>query len=210
MFRPKFLLLYLEAEGEKLDPMLYFNRGSGFCEEDSVALPHDGATIFVISAAELPNVVGVRLDPASRPLTFNFWARSIYRGGTLNAMASRIATTAVEAGRKPPRWVSIGEQYAISPATTTLGVAPSFRRHFDFVFRLAAVQLATDVPAEETRGRPLISLVTPVFNTLPNISMTLSAPLPARCRLCRFDPGITDPRYDTRGWRGCPVSRVDA
>jgi GT2 family glycosyltransferase len=200
-FRPRFLLLYLEAGEEKLDPMLYFNRGDGFSEEDSVALPHDEATVFVISAAELPNVVGVRLDPASRPVAFNFWARSIYRGSTLNALASKIATTAVEAGRKPPRWVSIGEQYAISPATTKLGIAPNFRRHFDFVFQLAEVQLSTGAPTRERRADdPLISLVAPVFNTPPKFLNDLVRSFTSQdaddAELILVDDGST--RADTR------------
>lgn len=203
-FRPKFLLLYLEAAGEKLDPMLYFNRGDGFSEEDSVALPHDEATIFVIAAAELPNVVGVRLDPASRPVAFNFWARSVYRAGALTALAARVATTAVEGGRKPPVWVSIGEQYAISPETTRLGIAPNFRRHFDFVFQLAEVQLATDGRARRRRTDdsldPLISLVTPVFNTPPKYLNDLVGSFTSQgvedAELILVDDGST--RADTR------------
>jgi GT2 family glycosyltransferase len=169
LLRPRYLLLYLESLDRDLDPVLYFNRGDGFREEDSAALPHSHAVVYAISISSLPNVTGVRFDPASRLSRFKFWARSIYRDGGLDVVAEKIARSAVKAGGKPPTWYRIGDEYAISPPASRIGAAQNVRRHFDFVWRLAQVQLAenTSKSVDRPTGDILISLVVPTFNTPP-------------------------------------------
>jgi GT2 family glycosyltransferase len=168
--RPRYLLLYLEAaDDDDLDPVLYFNRGNGFAEEDSATLPHNGATIYAISISRLANVTAVRFDPATRPGRFKFWARFVYRENWLTAAEAKIARASVKAGGKPPTWYRIGAEYAISPPITRMGAPQSVRDHFDYVWRLAEVQLADGVgsPVGQRPDKILISLVVPVFNAPP-------------------------------------------
>lgn len=169
LLRPRYLLLYLGAIDHDLDPVLYFNRGNGFSEEDSAALPHDDAAIYVISAYSLPNVTGVRFDPAGRPLKFNFWARFIFREPRLDAIAAKIAKTAVKLGEKPPTWYRIGEQYAVAPPANRIGPPQNVRDHFAFVWRLAQVRSAEEAspPRAQQAGAFLISLIVPILDTPP-------------------------------------------
>ena len=169
LFRPRYLLLYLEAIDHPLDPVLYFNRGGGFREDDAAALPHSGAAVYAISVSRIPNATGVRFDPASRPSRFKFWARFIYSDRGLDVVATKNAKATVKAGFRPPAWYTIGEEYAISPPATRMAAAQTIRDHFDYVWRLAQVQLAEQASSSADRQPDdvLISLIVPVFNTPP-------------------------------------------
>ena len=62
--RPRFMVVFVEAAGEYLDPRLYADRGNGFDERTSMLLNYAGPSIL-ISVSEPRAVRAIRFDPCT-------------------------------------------------------------------------------------------------------------------------------------------------
>ena len=63
--RPHYMVAFLQALDDRLDPKLYADRGNGFDEASSISLNHAGTCIYSISVSAPRRVTRIRIDPCS-------------------------------------------------------------------------------------------------------------------------------------------------
>lgn len=168
IIRPKYCVFFLEAVDAALDPVLYFDRGSGFDEDDSIALNHSQSSLYVVCLEQMPALVRLRFDPATSVQRFRFWAKTFYREKTLRSLIARTDQDALASGASPPMYVQIGVADDRQTAGKRPSVARNVAQHYRHVVALATNKQDSYLQSLESRSldaTPLISLVVPTFNT---------------------------------------------
>lgn len=161
-----YLLLEIENADCTLDPRIYLDLGRGFAPEEEIELRQTRDGLYVVSLTSFGRVHRVRIDPASYPSQFTFRAFAAFDEKSVRAYVGRKLRAAATGGGVTPSCETIARQGVEdelsglgSRATRIRGVT----QHFEQVIALAGCRFAG---AEPWRGeRPLISFVTPVYNT---------------------------------------------
>jgi GT2 family glycosyltransferase len=166
--RPHYCVLFLTPLEEALDPILYFDRGSGFGELDTHELRCGGMGIYAVSLAGLADVCRIRLDPATRPVRFRLRAAAAQGARALGRMVGR-AIKRTEAGKGPaPVCEIVGEQADQTGLPKGLFKNRHFKgsaAHYVKVLTMAAVMPAPAAAAACIGAAPVLSFVVPVHNT---------------------------------------------
>src|SRR5271170_8259349 len=61
--RPRYMVVFVQALDDSLDPKIYADRGNGFDEASSMLLRHAGTCIYSISVSMPRRVSRIRIDP---------------------------------------------------------------------------------------------------------------------------------------------------
>ncbi len=104
LFRPRFLLIELDAGEAEIDPVLYLDTGKGFSEAESFSLPRRQRHICLVAVKSLTGLIRLRLDPATRPVRF----RLKVAAASKPASVLRAITCASEKSR-PAHLSNLGE-----------------------------------------------------------------------------------------------------
>ena len=87
--RPRYMVVFLQALDDSLDPKIYVDRGNGFDEGGSIALKHAGTCIYLISVLEPRRVSRIRIDPCSSEKRFRYWAKCAWNVADLGNLLSQ-------------------------------------------------------------------------------------------------------------------------
>lgn len=167
LFRPRFLVIGLEALTGTIDPVFYLDSGEGFSEADTVVLESCRRSVCVIALRSLPQLRRIRVDPATRPLRFR-----------LNVKASNEPASVRRHLAEQSRWRNSSEadvtrfsHLGVDPLWSDLpgrGLAKrrsvSVPDHFEKVLGLAALRQPAYPGASKEPGK-LFSIVVPVHDT---------------------------------------------
>ncbi len=203
LLRPRYCILFLVPLDGPIDPILYFDRGTDFEANDVHELKRAGMGIYAVSLAGLPDVVRIRLDPASGPTRFRFWAQAAYSRRALDKIVARAIGRMAKRKGPPPVCEIIGdgeEQTGVSPVSAKRrfkGIAD----HYVKVLTTAAMTPAQQ-NAKAAAGKPYISFVVPVYNTpavyLDDLLTSFKAQPEGAAELVLSDDGSTS--SETRDW----------
>lgn len=69
--RPRYIVIRLEGDGAPLDPRLYINKGHGFREQDSIALPNEQRHVIIAEIGHFGTICTLRFDPCSFDARFS-------------------------------------------------------------------------------------------------------------------------------------------
>jgi GT2 family glycosyltransferase len=159
------LVLYVTAERDgALTPRIYFNWGGGLSQDDSVGFEPVRAALISLTFEDCPDLRRLRFDPLESTAEFTFrWAAD--REGEALAREVEPELAALEARRAPILRKRIAAaDFAPALRERPFGVSRkprSVHEHF-----LHACALARrDVKAEPAPPAPLISFVSPLYNT---------------------------------------------
>lgn len=165
-FRPRHLILVADAGDAWIEPTLYLDRGCGFNEQDTVPFPLSGRAVCWLELQHMPDIRGVRLDPATRPgplrafaLTTpsRFLAQQLVRRlsrdrpGFAPTRVQRLANSQIDHawfgwGRGERRFKSTAEHYG----------------------HVLAMRREAPVPDPFARPAPLVSFLVPTYETDPD------------------------------------------
>jgi len=205
LLRPRYCVLFLAPLDGPLDPVLYFDRGADFDESDVYELKSAAMGIYAVSMAGFPDVVRVRLDPATRPTRFRFWARAVHSKRALDRIVARyIGRMGKEKASVPVceiiggEGISAGQIQMPTSKRRFKGIAD----HYVKVLTTAAMMPAGPKTATSDCGEPHLSFVVPVYNTSTRYLDDLLASFQAQPRgiaeLVFCDDGSTS--SETRAW----------
>lgn len=187
--RPRYMVVFLQALDEPLDPKLYADRGNGFDEASSISLSHSGTCIYSISISPPRRVPRIRIDPCAAEARFCYWAKSAW------SEADRAALLA-EARRDAAETASIYDVVidGTPDKRKSRNAVVSVANHFDSVVRLAE-RTAPPIDDSMTRDTPFISFVVPVFDTpaayLDDLLVSFTAQPAGSAELILCDDGST-------------------
>ncbi|MBM3607995.1 MAG: glycosyltransferase [Alphaproteobacteria bacterium] len=168
--RPRFVFIEFDCSQAGLDPRIYFDRGDGYDEDSGHDLQHVHTGIYVVDLASMPDVKRLRFDPASAPCTF--WLR-VSTAHSVPAAVKKIAklTRQWYARRVTPPVCQVishgdhaGNELARYRMRLTLG--QNAAAHFAHATALGLADESAHA-ADLAGNVPLISIVTPVYNTPP-------------------------------------------
>jgi len=166
-FRPRCLLFHLDGRDGSLNPVIYWDKGGGFHEGDTVPVDHVGSTVYALNLVDVPRLRALRIDPSSHPTSFVFHWFAVYRDGAL-AKTIRLALNSAGQPASPgPRFRWLAEAAtsdAGRPHDQAVGDLPSFCR---YVEGLAKDALVVPGATGSSDGAVGLSLVVPTFNTPP-------------------------------------------
>lgn len=179
--RPAYVFIEFDSDQAGLDPKIYCDRGEGF-EEDSVTdLQHVHSGVYAIDLASMPDVMRLRFDPASEPCAFYMRvsaARTLK--GAVRAM-TRLADRWANKRAAPPVCQMIGgeahtgEDSVFGKHRVRMSQGRNAAAHFGHVTTLGLA--AESARTATANAPPLLSFVTPVFNTPPAYLNDLHASL---------------------------------
>lgn len=157
--RPRYMVVLLQAIRDSLDPKIYFDRGNGFDEINSISPSHSGTCIYLITVAAPGHVSRIRIDPCSGEHHFRYWAECAWNEAERNILLAQVE-------RKARVAASIHDVvFDGTPDTNTRkALAKGVTQHFDAVVGLAE-RTAPPIDASMMRDAPFISFVVPVHNT---------------------------------------------
>ena len=171
VFAPKlmaasFLILEIENADRIVDPRIYLDHGDGFDPDEEIELRQTRNGVYVIALESFGRVRRARFDPSSYPSQFEFRAFVAYNEKSVRAFVGNRLREAGKGERANP----ICEIVASTDATDALaGIgtrAAKIRgvtQHFEQVIAMASTHFAHAKPGPASE--PLISFVSPVFNT---------------------------------------------
>lgn len=187
--RAKFLTLHLDAEPAILRPRLFIDWGGGFAKNDGHDLGVGSRFVIRLKLGDTSGLKKIRLDPSDGPSRFRF------RFALDEALTPPPANT---------RLVEIDLADFAAPAPgRRIGLMReplNAQEHFLRCVELARRELAEEpaVPA----GSPLISFVTPVYNTPPayldDLLASFREQTPGLCEWVLSDDGSTSVK--TAAW----------
>ena len=157
--RPRYLVVFLQAETNLLDPRLYADRGNGFDETAAISLAEAGICIYSIEVLPPRHVSAIRIDPCTRAERFRYWARLAWDDNERDAALAK----ACELGGNGAA-ISTVEIDGSPEKRTKRRRSISVPEHFAAVIRLAARD-APPIPSVELAEGPIISFVVPVYNS---------------------------------------------
>lgn len=174
LFKPRFIIAELEqltgklAGENPLAPVVYFDEGSGFKEQQSVEAETGSRHILIFAPRELPNLRRIRLDPATGPLCFRIKVRAAYDVEAVHQVVARFSAGNTAIAIPPPKIVCIGNDPALAmtsaqcakPRESFLSVAD----HYQTVLGLAGLHYGR-LDKVSKRGGLLVSFLVPVYNT---------------------------------------------
>jgi|FEC22Drversion2_1045045.scaffolds.fasta_scaffold00324_23 O-antigen biosynthesis protein len=192
LLRPTYLVFQLSRLDEALDPVLYFDRGQGFSEEDCMALEErPGDNFYVLLLKEMRGVKQVRLDPATRPVRFKYRTRRVYFPISLDSLARRLSK---DASDSTPSFAFFGAVDGTDFQRRSV-VAASIKAHYSHVIALPKRSIGETSPLAKT-PQPTLSIVVPTYNTPPNYLAALiesfDAQEPNVAELILSDDGSTN------------------
>ena len=172
LWRPKFVLIELDSDHFGLDPRIYIDRGEGFDEERASDLQHVHTGLYIVDLASMPDAKRLRFDPASLPCEFYLRITAVRTESAAVRKLSRLTSAAYARRPAPPVCQVISESAQVSgnlqKYRVRLNQGQSVPAHYAHVAGLAlAAETQADLPAPAPQDLPLISFVTPVFNTPP-------------------------------------------
>ena len=159
------LVLYVAAERDgALTPRIYFNWGGGFSQDDSVGFAPARAALIRLSFEGCPDLRRLRFDPMEGVAEFSFrWA--VDAEGEALARDVEPELAAFEAERAPILRASVAlADFAPALRERPFGVARKPRNVHEHFLHACALA-ARELKPEAAPPKPLISLVSPVYNT---------------------------------------------
>lgn len=171
--RPTYLVLQLSRVDEPLNPVLYFDRGHGFSEDDCMPLEErPGENFYVLLLREMRGVRQVRLDPATRPVHFRFRTRSFYLPVSLDRLTKRLSKGVAE-----PHFAFFGAVDGTDLHRRSI-VATNLTAHYSHVVALprrwsAGPLMSVQAETSPVLPEPRLSIVVPTYNTPPGYLATL-------------------------------------
>jgi GT2 family glycosyltransferase len=157
--RPRYLVAFLEAIDNSLDPKIYVDHGSGFDEGNSVLLKHADSCIYSISISSPRQVVRIRVDPCSEETRFRYWAGCAWSEIEL---AQLLAQAQKRAERSAPICAVVID--GTSAKRTKQKPVKRIDYHFASVIQLAE-RTAPPIAPNPMGQPPFISFIVPVYNT---------------------------------------------
>lgn len=194
--RPRYLVVFLQAENNLLDPRLYADRGNGFDEAASIPLAEAGTCIYSIEVLAPRHVTAIRIDPCTRAARFRYWARPAWDENELEESLAKAREFS-------------GGDATVSPVEIEGTLEKRIKRrksisvpeHFAAVVRLAGRD-APPIPSSELVDGPIISFVVPVLNSpaayLNDLLRSFRQQPRGAAELVLSDDGSTAP--ETRAW----------
>ena len=159
--RPRYLVVFLQALNDPLDPKLYADRGNGFDEASATTLEEAGAQIYSIEVLAPRQVAAIRIDPCTSAQRFRYWAKCAWSDREREAALAKarhlagahagVATIEID-GTPEPRL----------KRRTTIRVP----EHFAAVVRLATRD-APPITNVELADGPFMSFVVPMLDSPP-------------------------------------------
>lgn len=169
LFRPRFLVIRLEAFEGSADPVLYLDTGKGFSEAEAVTLDLGRRVVCVVALHSLKEVRRIRLDPASRHLRFALDVKASVNPAEVRRYLAQVSRWRDRDLAAATRFCHLGEDPLWTGAA---GPSPAERRfstvadHYRKVIGLAALQ-HPEAARPEPDADPLLSFVVPVYDTPP-------------------------------------------
>ena len=159
--RPRYLVVFLQALSDPLDPKLYADRGNGFDETDAITLEEAGTQIYSIEVLAPRHVSAIRIDPCTSVRRFRYWAKYAWSHREREAALAKARQLA--GGHTGVSTIEIdGTPEKRSKRRTTIRVP----EHFAAVVRLATRDAPPITTAELADG-PFISFVVPMLDSPP-------------------------------------------
>lgn len=204
--RPAFVFIEFDSDQAGLDPKIYCDRGEGF-EEDSVTdLQHVHSGVYGIDLASMPDVQRLRFDPASEPCEFYLRVSVARSQKAAVKRMTRLAERWAQKRSTPPVCQVTGGEAPAGGATAfdkqrvRIDQGRNAAAHFGHVTSLGLA--AENARPASASALPVLSFVTPVFNTPPGYLDDLHASL-VRQKTRNFEWILSDDgstRDDTRAW----------
>ena len=151
---------------EALDPVLYFDRGNGFNEQDCMPLEErPGQNFYVLLLREMRAVRQVRLDPATFPARFQCSARTFFLPVSLDRLTRRLAK-----GTTDPSFAFFGAVNGTDLQRRSV-VASNIGAHYSHVIAMpkrwseVVSPASKEPPAVAPAVEPVLSIVVPTYNT---------------------------------------------
>jgi GT2 family glycosyltransferase len=157
--RPRYMVVFLQALNNPLDPKIFVDRGNGFNEVTSISLSHAGICIYSISVSTPRRVKGIRIDPCSNEERFRYWIKFAWNKADLAKLLAEAKQDA-ESTASIYDVVIDGTPEKRKRRNSAIHVA----EHFDSVIRLAR-HTAPPIEISITKDAPFISFIVPVYNT---------------------------------------------
>ncbi|WP_370631420.1 glycosyltransferase family 2 protein [Methylosinus sp. Sm6] len=197
-----FLLFEIENADRDLDPRVFLDYGEDFERGEEIELRQTRDGLYVVAVKSFGRVRRVRFDPSSFPSRFAFRAFAARDEKSIRAFVGQKLRKAAMSGAAAPSCEIVaragaGELSALGPRATKIRGVP---QHFDQVIAMASSRYGG---AEPWRGtRPLISFLTPVYNTkasyLDQLLDSFRLQRPGAAELILADDGSTD--RETTSW----------
>ncbi|ATQ67783.1 glycosyltransferase family 2 protein [Methylosinus sp. 3S-1] len=160
-----FLVFEIENADRDLDPRVFLDYGEDFERGEEIELRQTRDGVYVVAVKSFGRVRRVRFDPASFPSLFAFRAfaardeksvRAFVGGKLRKAAMNGVAAPCCEIVAR----AGADDLSALGPRATKIRGVP---QHFDQVIAMAMSRYGHAAPWEGER--PLISFLTPVYNT---------------------------------------------
>ncbi|MDE3175658.1 MAG: glycosyltransferase family 2 protein [Pseudomonadota bacterium] len=163
----KRLVLFLEAGRDgALTPRIYFSWGGGFSQDDSFGCEPARAALIRLDLDHCPDLRGLRLDPFEGAGEFTLrWG--VDAEGEALARAVAPALAALEAKRAPVLRADVAAaDFAPALRERPFGIARKpHSAHEHFLHACALARRELQGRFEQAPATPLISFVSPLFNT---------------------------------------------
>ncbi|HEY8261698.1 MAG TPA: glycosyltransferase, partial [Methylosinus sp.] len=162
-----FVLFEIENADRTLDPRIFVDHGRGFAPEEEIELRQTRDGVYAVALKSFGRVRRLRIDPASYPAEFGFRAFAAYDEKSARAYIGKRLRAAATGDRAAPTCEVIARGGADelaglgSRAARIRGVT----QHYEQVIALAGYRYAGAAPW--AGDRPLVSFVTPVYDTKP-------------------------------------------
>lgn len=164
--RPRYMAVLLQGFTEPLDPKLYVDLGSGFDEEESIALEHQaGSCIYCIKVAPFQQVRRLRIDPCSSETRFRYWVGWAWTEEQLSDLLNEAKLEADRGnldGRAAGKFGTV-PVYDVVVSGRRYDRIKNIAQHFAAVEELAR-RTAPPIDQILVKDGPFISFVVPVFN----------------------------------------------
>jgi O-antigen biosynthesis protein len=159
--RPRYLVVFLQALNDPLDPKLYADRGNGFDEANATTLKEAGAQIYSIEVLAPRHVTAIRIDPCTRAQRFRYWVKCAWSHREREAaLAKARQLSGGYAG------VSTIKLEGTPEKRVKRRIAIRVPQHFAAVVR-SATRDAPPITDAELADGPFISLVVPMLDSPP-------------------------------------------
>lgn len=162
-----FLLLEIENADRTLDPRIFVDHGRGFAPEEEIELRQTRDGVYAVSLKSFGRVRRLRIDPCSYPAEFGFRAFAAYDEKSVRASIGKRLRAAATGDRAEPSCevIARGGSDELAGLGSRAARIRGVTQHYEQVIALAGYRFAG---AEPWSGeRPLVSFVTPVYNTKP-------------------------------------------
>lgn len=162
-----FVLFEIENADRTLDPRIFVDHGRGFAPEEEIELRQTRDGVYAVALKSFGRVRRLRIDPASYPAAFGFRAFAAYDEKSARGYIGKRLRAAATGDRAAPTCeiIARGGSDALAGLGSRAARIRGVTQHYEQVIALAGYRHAGAAPW--AGDRPLVSFVTPVYDTKP-------------------------------------------